>query len=121
MGSYIDAWKRYRDFSGKSSRYQFWMAEFVHTLMQFVLVICLAFGIAIWSDLTPDGSYTAFQIIFSLYRLLFLVPGLALTVRRLRDAGYTAKSFFWLFIPVIGGIAFFARLCTKSADEQTNT
>ena len=44
-----------------------------------------------------------------------LIPGLAISVRRLNDAGYTWKSLLWSFCPLVGWIIVLVRLCKKSA------
>jgi uncharacterized membrane protein YhaH (DUF805 family) len=56
------------------------------------------------------GSFVA-AFVFGIGSLL---PSLAITVRRLHDAGYNAKTFWWLIVPVFGLIAFLARLFAKS-------
>ena len=116
--SYYEAWKRYRDFAGRTSRSAFWLAWITHKFLSIVLMFILAFGLTVASDLTAEEVNAVIRLTLSLFQLAFLVPCIAMTVRRLRDAGYSAKSFYWLLVPLIGGIAFFARLCTKSMDER---
>lgn len=55
----------------------------------------------------------ALAFISSLYALAVLVPGLAIAVRRLNDAGYSWKSLLWYLLPVVGWIIVLFRLCKK--------
>ena len=57
---------------------------------------------------------TGYGIIYSLYTLAVLLPGLAVLVRRLHDIG---KSGWWIFIslvPLIGSIVLLVFLATDS-------
>ena len=46
--------------------------------------------------------------------VLWCIPIVRNTRYRLRDAGYTAKAYLWLLLPVIGWLIFIALLLTKS-------
>ena len=63
----------------------------------------------------------ALAFITGLYGLVALIPGLAINVRRLRDAG---KHWGWLFItlvPLVGFIILIIQLCKPSVPEETVT
>jgi uncharacterized membrane protein YhaH (DUF805 family) len=94
-------WRKYGDFSGRSSRAEYWKAFVVYGGIQLALTIWL---LADWSAALE--SYGA-EIIFGFASLLWLfwnaaimVPALALLVRRLRDAGRPA----WLLLAFLVGI-----------------
>ena len=58
------------------------------------------------------------QLIVSLYSLALLIPMIAVTVRRLRDAG---KKWGWIFIslvPLVGWIILIVMLCKASIEEN---
>ena len=40
----------------------------------------------------------------NLWSLAVLLPSIAITCRRLHDMGRSAKSFWWLLVPIAGGI-----------------
>ena len=49
---------------------------------------------------------------------LFCIPIIRNTKRRLRDAGYTAKAYLWLLLPVIGWLIFVFLLLKKSVPRK---
>ena len=56
----------------------------------------------------------ALAFLSGLYSLVALVPGLALTIRRLRDGG---NGWGWIFIslvPLVGVIILIVKLCKAS-------
>ena len=111
FSAYKKFWTRYADFSGRSSRSDYWwvvLCNFLITL-PFSLIAFFGFLIPLFSeiyyaglyDYEPDlsgamaGAGLAVFIMFllAIYGLATIVPHLAITVRRLRDAG-----FHWAFI-----------------------
>lgn len=100
MQEYINMWKNFANFGGRTSRRGYWMAILVNVAV--VLVLSLL------------ANLLHLNILTSLYSLAVLVPGLAIMVRRLRDAG---KHWGWLFIslvPLVGAIVLIVLLCGAS-------
>lgn len=111
FSAYKKFWTRYADFSGRSSRSDFWWVVLCNFLISlpFSLIAFFGFLIPLFSeiyyaglyDYEPDlsgamaGAGLAVFIMFllTIYWLATIVPYLAITVRRLRDAG-----FHWAFI-----------------------
>ena len=153
FSAYKKFWTRYADFSGRSSRSDFWwvvLCNFLITL-PFSLIAFFGFLIPLFSeiyyaglyDYEPDlsgamaGAGLAVFIMFllTIYWLATIVPYLAITVRRLRDAGFH-WAFIFLgvgptiasFIPVLNilaalvslpcGIAMIVLLCQASKPAQ---
>ena len=106
FSAYKKFWTRYADFSGRSSRSDYWwvvLCNFLITL-PFSLIALFGFLIPLFSevyyarlyDYEPDlsgamaGAGLAVFIMFllAIYWLATIVPNLAITVRRLRDAGF---------------------------------
>ena len=153
FSAYKKFWTRYADFSGRSSRSDYWwvvLCNFLITL-PFSLIAFFGFFIPLFSefyyskmyDYEPDlsgamaGAGLAMFIMFLLviYCLATIVPHLAITVRRLRDAGFH-WAFIFLgvgpliasFIPVLNilaalvslpcGIALIVLLCQASKPAQ---
>ena len=52
--------------------------------------------------------------------IAWCIPIARNTRRRLRDAGYTAKAYLWLLLPVIGWIVFIGLLCAKSLPRKAD-
>ena len=87
---FINAFKLYGVFSGRSTREEYWM----FTLVYFVTYLLLS-GIA-WL-LNSD----AFQIILTILSISVIVPSLSITARRLHDVG---RSGWLQLTPYIGMI-----------------
>ena len=153
FSAYKKFWTRYADFSGRSSRSDFWWVVLCNFLISlpFSLIAFFGFLIPLFSeiyyaglyDYEPDlsgamaGAGLAVFIMFllTIYWLATIVPYLAITVRRLRDAGFH-WSFIFLgvgptiasFIPILNilaalvslpcGIALIVLLCQASKPAQ---
>ncbi|MGE6178117.1 DUF805 domain-containing protein [Aeromonas salmonicida] len=86
---YLLAWRRYFDFSGFSSRKEFWMFMWVHLL---VTLMYIALDVRLDDMTWLDMGYSVASAI----------PVVALVVRRLHDID---RSGWWgcvFFVPVIG-------------------
>ena len=153
FSAYKKFWTRYADFSGRSSRSDYWwvfLCNFLITL-PFSLIALFGFLIPLFSEVyyaglygyEPDFSgamagagFAAFiMFLLAIYGLATIVPHLAITVRRLRDAGFH-WAFIFLgvgpliasFIPVLNilaalvslpcGIALIVLLCQASKPAQ---
>ena len=92
-------------FSGRASRSEYWI------WWGFTVVVFFAIGaVALLFD-------SAGYVVTSLVALVFVLPNLAVTVRRLHDVG---RSGFWLllvFIPLIGALILLAFLLLDSQSE----
>jgi uncharacterized membrane protein YhaH (DUF805 family) len=97
MNWYIQSLKKYADFSGRARRMEYWM----FVLFNVLISIVLAFIDKATGTLNADYGIGLLGGIFS---LAVLVPGLAVSVRRLHDTG---RSGWWLLIgliPLVGVI-----------------
>ena len=75
----------------------------------------------IFSAALPVSTEVLTRIVnISAWVLIFLwtIPVARNTRRRLRDAGYTAKAYLWLLLPVIGWLIFICLLCAKSLPRK---
>ena len=54
-----------------------------------------------------------------IYSLIFLIPNIAVTVRRIHDTGRSGTYFFMYFIPIVGPF-FILYFCICDSEEQTN-
>lgn len=128
LQAYKDFWKRYTDFSGRSSRPDFWWVYLCQTIISIPITILLmsnlfsAFlaispyisdsgetigisdeklGLLFLSELLTPSTIFLWIILF-IYGLACFIPQLALSVRRLRDAGFHWAFLFFNFIPYVG-------------------
>ena len=91
MNWYLKVLKKYAVFSGRAQRKEYWM----FFLFNFIIAFVLGF---------VEGLAGGPGVLGSLYGLAVLIPGIAVSVRRLHD---TNRSGWWLLIsvvPFIGGI-----------------
>ena len=100
MQEYIAMWQEFANFSGKTSVRGYWMAALIN------FVVSFAIGMV--------AGILKLDILSTLYSLAVLIPGLAIAVRRLNDAGHTWKSLLLSLIPIVGWILVLIRLCKKS-------
>jgi uncharacterized membrane protein YhaH (DUF805 family) len=102
---------RYADFSGRSCRREYWLFG----LLQFILLIFAAialvfFGVSKDEIETSENGIFALVFISVIYLLVFLVPNISVTVRRLHDQGHTGWLYLISFIPYIGGLIIFVMM-----------
>ena len=102
MNYFIEAFtKKFADFDGRARRMEFWMFALCNAAV--LIGIMVLVGIA--SAISPKLAILP-MIVYLVYALASLVPGVAVAVRRLHDTG---KSGLWLLIAFIpfGGIVLF--------------
>ncbi len=98
MRSYFDSMLRYFEFSGRSTRRQYWLFWLVTTLLCLAAVFADYQLYGIRPTATNHGPFTVFASI------IHVVPGITVTVRRLHDTGRSGWFYFIQLIPVIGSL-----------------
>ena len=98
MKWYINAWKKYAEFSGRAHRTEYWMFFFYNFI--------ISLGLTIVEVILMQGTNTDQSILGNIYSLAVLVPSLAVGIRRMHD---TDHSGWWLIVPIVN-LVF---LCTK--------
>lgn len=116
--AYKKYWMGYVDFTGRSSRSDYWLVVLANTIVTIILFSILIVVIVFDS---PDSPY---HVILTLLYLLVMsyfpasfIPSIALQVRRLRDAGYHWALIFLRFAFVIGGIVLLILFCQPTKVE----
>lgn len=118
--AYKKFWKGYVDFTGRSTPSDYWFAYSAHVLIFFAYYLLDA---VFERMVSATGSIDVFTIsvilllIFFAYGIATVLPGLALTVRRLRDAGYNWPYIFIPLIPFVGIFIFIFLLCQPTKVE----
>jgi uncharacterized membrane protein YhaH (DUF805 family) len=88
--------KKYADFSGRARRKEYWM---------FTLLMIVAYVVAMVVDgVVGIGGVGPYGLVTLLVLLAFLLPSLAVTVRRLHDTNRSGWWFLIVFVPIVGGI-----------------
>ena len=107
MNWYLEVMKKYAVFSGRARRREYWMFTLVNLIIFLVLALI-------------EGFLGSPGVISILYGLAILIPGLAVSVRRLHDID---RSGWWLligFVPVIGAVILlvFMLINSKPGENQ---
>jgi uncharacterized membrane protein YhaH (DUF805 family) len=89
--------RRYADFSGRSRRMEYWMFVIFNII---VSVVASIIDVVVGTATSIAGVTGVFS---SLVALAFLIPGIAVSVRRLHDQD---KSGWWLLIGLIPVLGF---------------
>ena len=106
MNWYLKVLKNYATFSGRARRKEYWMFILFNMIFAILaMVLDRIMGLAI------GGMGYGFIYIF--YSLALLIPGLAVSVRRLHDVGKSGWFLFIALIPIIGSIWLLVVLCTN--------
>lgn len=118
--AYKKFWKGYVDFEGRSTRSDYWFVYLVNVLITFAYFLLQAvFGGLV---AVTESSFLAvisliLLLIFFAYGIAAFLPSIALTVRRLRDAGYNWPYIFIPLIPFVGIFIFIFLLCQPTKVE----
>lgn len=96
--------RRYAEFSGRSRRKEYWMFWLLNLLIG--VFVGLVFLIGYYADMSQAQMTMWLEPILylaGLVSLVFLVPGIAVTFRRLHDTDRSAWNLLWGLVPFIGG------------------
>lgn len=97
MNWYLEVLKKYAVFNGRAQRSEYWFFFLFNIIISIVLSV-----LDVMTGLFDPASGVG--VLSSLYMLAVLIPGIAVSVRRLHDTG---RSGWWLLIalvPLIGVI-----------------
>ena len=106
--AYKKFWLNYTNFKGRASRSDYWYVVLAN------FIIGIIFGILGGSADTTN----IFDIIYYMYTLAILVPGLAICVRRLHDINKSGWYYLMILIPLAGPIIVLVYLCKASVNEN---
>jgi uncharacterized membrane protein YhaH (DUF805 family) len=97
--------RRYAEFSGRSRRKEYWMFWLLNVLIG--LFVGLVFLVGYYADMSQSEMDTWLMPVVwlaCLWSLATLVPGIAVTIRRLHDTDRSGWSILYGLIPFIGGL-----------------
>lgn len=118
--AYKKFWKGYVDFTGCSTPSDCWFAYSAHVLILFAWYLLLAVFERMAAETGSSDLFTIgviLPLIFFAYGVATVLPGIAITVRRLRDAGYHWAFIFLRFALGIGGIILLVLYCQPTKVE----
>lgn len=108
--------RKYAEFNGRASRPEFWWFVLFTALASAALGLISGSGEATFSFLSPM-VFQPFANLAALWNLAVLLPSLAVTVRRLRDAGFHWAHMFWLLLPLAGPLVLIVLVAQPSKDR----
>ena len=97
MNWYLDVLKKYAVFSGRARRKEYWMFVLFNVVFAVAAIILDNLLGLVFKDI-------GYGPIYLLYVLATLIPGIAVSVRRLHDIGKSGWYLLLGLIPCVGGI-----------------
>jgi uncharacterized membrane protein YhaH (DUF805 family) len=113
MNWYLEVLKKYAVFNGRARRKEYWYFFLFNMLISIVLgIVDVMVG-----SFDPEAGI---GLLGGVYMLAVLIPGIAVTVRRLHDTGRTGWWFLIVFVPLIGAIVLliFMVLDSEAGDNE---
>jgi len=111
MNYYLDVLKKYAQFSGRSSRKEFWIFYLNNLLIVSILsVIRIVFQIPVLDTVIIGITY--------IFYLFLIIPSFAITIRRLHDIGRSGWWILLFLIPIVGWIWLLILLALSSSPED---
>lgn len=111
MNWYLDVLKKYTDFNGRARRKEYWY----YSLFNFIIIVVLGIIDGVTGNFDPE---IGIGILGGIYILATLIPGIAVSVRRLHDTGRTGWWLFLGIIPLIGPVVLIVFMLLDSNLEQ---
>ena len=111
MNWYLEVLKKYAVFDGRARRKEYWFFQ----LFNFLISLALGFIDIATGLFDPETGLGLFS---GIYALGVMIPGIAVSVRRLHDTG---RSGWWLLInlvPLLGSIVFIYFTVLDSTPES---
>lgn len=97
-------WRKYGDFDGRAVRSEFWWWVLFMVLVQFAAAIVLTIVLIIFQNV---GFLQWLSVlIFMVIVLAFILPSIAVSVRRLHDRDLSGWFYLLGFVP-FGGLVLF--------------
>jgi uncharacterized membrane protein YhaH (DUF805 family) len=99
---YIDAFRNYTNFEGKTGRREYWY----FALVSFIISILL-------NIVDTQNANGTLSLMIQLFNLAVLIPGIAITTRRLHDVNKSGWFQLLNLIPIFGWIILTVLLAKK--------
>ena len=103
--------ENYANFDGRARRKEYWMFSLSFFLITVIIYFLAGLLVVMMGDTI---NYTSNEWVpgvlggaVVIYFLIHIIPGLALTVRRLHDIGKSGWWYFIAFLPYVGSLILF--------------
>jgi len=107
MNEFKAMWLNYANFADRTSIRGYWMAFLFNFIVGLILSVII-------------GIIPQLAFVSSLYSLAALIPGIAIAVRRLRDASMHWGWIFISLVPLAGTIILIIFLCKPTTNAEGN-
>lgn len=111
MYLYVEVFKKALDFEDRATRKEYWCFYLINMLIYIILSL-LDIMLGVYSFEAGVG------ILSLIFILVVLIPGLAVTFRRLHDIGRSGWWFLINLIPLIGPIIFLIFMLLDSQEGE---
>lgn len=98
--------KNWANFKGRARRKEYWLYTLV--MIVFSIVMSIIF----------KSHPTAYRLSTFVYFIVFMIPGIAVSMRRLHDIGKSGWNFLLTLIPLVGPIILLVFYCRKSQEGE---
>lgn len=110
MKWFVHALKNTFNFSGRARRQEYWMYYLFGIIISFVIIMI--------EEMLNLKFSPEVGILSTLFGIIFMIPSLSVTVRRLHDIGRSGAWILIIFIP-FGAIVLFV-FTVLDSQQQTN-
>lgn len=111
--------KKYATFSGRASRSEYWWWVLISVVVGVVMNILVALGTTHdrYGNTVPGPMAVLGLGILVVWSLATFIPGLALSVRRMHDAGMSGWMILLALVPFVGAIAILVFMVMPASPE----
>jgi len=111
--------RRYAEFSGRSRRKEYWMFALFNLLVSaFIGLVALLLYTLDWSEEAMMTVMGPLMVAGVIYSVIALIPGIAVTIRRLHDTDRSGWNILWGLVPAIGGFILLYFYVTEGTQGQ---
>ena len=107
--------RKYADFNGRARRSEYWKFMLFTTIIEALSGVIFSTIIPLTVEIGDAEISLAYIAVY----LIFILPKLAVSVRRLHDIGKSGWFYLISLIPVVGPIIFFI-WSVKDSEARTN-
>lgn len=117
--SFFDAYfvkpyiRQYADFKGVTSRKSFWLS-----MLALIIVNIGVIGLGLL--LCAAASMLVATLLWGIWSLALVIPGIAIGCRRLRDAGKSPLTYLLSLIPLVGPVILLVFWCKESQYDHSD-
>jgi len=113
MSWYFEVLKKYAVFAGRARRKEYWYFFLFNILASYLL----GFIDGVTGMFSPEAGM---GLLSGLYTLAVLIPGIAVSVRRLHDTNHSGWWLFIALVPIIGTIVLIVFMVRDSQQAEND-